>query len=792
MAKAKRGSSYKVHFEPIGQRPHIHYDLDMTNEGFELPEHFPEAQDAIVKISAKYLSSEEGQANEILNELLKKLRPIARYIRIPERSAIQTRNRKIQNLNSQLTPYEAFLAYLEGRTLPSSILKEKLIAKFNEGLEEIPEITRNMTRITFSAPKIDRVYIRNFMPFRGYYNIDNLPEGLIGVVGQYQDQDGRSNRAGKSSFLDAILFTLVAEYRNVSVKHLIHQGKEQAETELDVSWNGGTAKFRKIISPGPTSGIVKTMLDGNQTKTSEAEIEFKRIFGMEKKDFLKTCYVRQGDLEAVFEQGATKLREDIVRWKNLQIWDYLEDVFHRKIRELTDKETGANTVLKQAQEEYTVPIPSDKEIAELRADLETNRIVRDEMIRLRQEVSGLEKQERILKKFDVLEENAKKEVKLKARLKTILVEREKLEEVVGILSGKISVLENKINDLLIIGKQGFNGKCPIVGRDCPAKKMVDENLEFTKNAIYTARAEKEKIQLEYRDKKMSLLNLQEEVNDSKIELGAIERLREEYKKWGGPTQKEIHKELLAKQNKLAGMSHNYERLVEHWERMQLDIANHKRIKANIEKYTQILKDIAEEKRYLIWLKLATGKSGIPFQLVEDSLEDIENQVNQILKELGADPRIHFESEKENRRYEAVCSYCQFSYPKGQGSQASVCPICSSPRQLEFKAEIRPMVVDGTRTQSLHMDSGGGRALIALATRIAISRFLGASILFLDEVTGALDSYHLQLIIRLLHRLPSLGFRQVFIISHQKEVDDSIPFRIYIRRLLRQQYSLIER
>ena len=54
------------------------------------------------------------------------------------------------------------------------------------------------------------------MPFRGEYSLE-VPGGLVGVVGRYEGQEGRSNRAGKSAFLDAILYALYDEARGAKV-----------------------------------------------------------------------------------------------------------------------------------------------------------------------------------------------------------------------------------------------------------------------------------------------------------------------------------------------------------------------------------------------------------------------------------------------------------------------------------------------------------------------------------------------------------------------------------------------
>jgi DNA repair exonuclease SbcCD ATPase subunit len=175
-----------------------------------------------------------------------------------------------------------------------------------------------------------------------------------------------------------------------------------------------------------------------------------------------------------------------------------------------------------------------------------------------------------------------------------------------------------------------------------------------------------------------------------------------------------------------------------------------------------------------------GKSGISSMMIENALEEIEGQVNYILEQLGTDHRLKFDPERSLKRLSRTCFECGEVF--GEGSKEKFCPECGVARQNERSDELRPMIVENGRKQAFELDSGAGRALVALATRAAMSRFLGASVLFLDEVSGALDDYHLTLLIRLLHKLPSMGFKQVFVISHQKEVDATSPIQIVVSKI----------
>jgi ABC-type microcin C transport system duplicated ATPase subunit YejF len=166
-------------------------------------------------------------------------------------------------------------------------------------------------------------------------------------------------------------------------------------------------------------------------------------------------------------------------------------------------------------------------------------------------------------------------------------------------------------------------------------------------------------------------------------------------------------------------------------------------------------------------------------MIEDALAEIADQVNAILDELGTDFRLEFQFEREIQRPARTCEACGEVFPESE--KVKFCEQCGAERGREKSDELRPMVREGDRLQEFDQDSGAGRSILALATRVVLSRFLGATILFLDEVCSALDDYHLPFMIRLLRKLPAMGFRQVFVISHQKQIAEATPCNILVVR-----------
>jgi DNA repair exonuclease SbcCD ATPase subunit len=146
--------------------------------------------------------------------------------------------------------------------------------------------------------------------------------------------------------------------------------------------------------------------------------------------------------------------------------------------------------------------------------------------------------------------------------------------------------------------------------------------------------------------------------------------------------------------------------------------------------------------------------------------------------MGADHRVEFTFEEELKEKARSCRGCGHAYEDGK---ARKCPECGAERGMRVSDKLTVRVRDAGHLQSFDQDSGGGKALLAFAVRVALARFLGASVLFLDEVCAELDDENLKLLVETIHKLPEFGFRQVFVISHRREVAEAMPRNIVVTR-----------
>ncbi len=161
---------------------------------------------------------------------------------------------------------------------------------------------------------------------------------------------------------------------------------------------------------------------------------------------------------------------------------------------------------------------------------------------------------------------------------------------------------------------------------------------------------------------------------------------------------------------------------------------------------------------------------IPSLLTENAFEEVEEETNFVLKGLHSDMRIQFQATRELQRNEEVCSVCAEPYP----ARAKSCQRCGfGLRKKKRKDELVLDVHQGESTRSYKLVSGGGKALISIALRIALSKLLqrrnGSQIDFLqmDEVFGTLDKPNRENMIRMIFDvlMSVMGFRQILVISH---------------------------
>jgi len=201
------------------------------------------------------------------------------------------------------------------------------------------------------------------------------------------------------------------------------------------------------------------------------------------------------------------------------------------------------------------------------------------------------------------------------------------------------------------------------------------------------------------------------------------------------------------------------------------------------KLDQVDKEISDA----VYVSYMFGKNGIPSIELENSYHTIEEEANLVLSRLGAPFTLEFQSQKPTDKWEANCLACGHTYDKG--TRKHVCPECSTPRDKRKKDELSINVLENGQEKQFYMDSGGGKVLLSVAIRVALTRIAQRNTgttwgtLFLDEVFGQLDEVNRMNMANLITQtlLNELGFEQVFLISHDRKIQSSMADTLIINK-----------
>ena len=235
-----------------------------------------------------------------------------------------------QNLRDPEVQQELISEYLKDYQVTSDTLSKvyELNSKYNVQVEAKEDISRNVNwdLVRFEWSNLFNYGENNSVDF-------NNVNGIVGIFGK--------NFSGKSSIIDAILFTMFNttsknERKNVNV---VNQNRDWGEGNLSITIDDKTytihRKVTKYIKKGKAGESVeaKTELDFsvydavldettslNGTTRNETDAAIRRHFGTID-DFLISSLSSQHGALAFINEGSTKRKEIIAKFLDLQFFD---------------------------------------------------------------------------------------------------------------------------------------------------------------------------------------------------------------------------------------------------------------------------------------------------------------------------------------------------------------------------------------------------------------------------------------------------------------------------------------
>lgn len=681
--------------------------------------------------------------------------------------------------------------------------------------------------------------IEGFMPYRDKHRLTFHEGQIIGITGQYGDDFSRSNRAGKSSFVDAMVWCFYGESRAQKEIELIHNAVELARVSAEL-YDPTTDKSSWITRTRDKSNkgsLEVTGFEGEKKKAGQELVN--KLIGMSYEEFEFTAFFKQNDIDQFMEADSQKKKDIMMKWLQRINWaGFAEKANEFKLNLIREKDRiegllaslpegdideavladeavtirkEIETFTKQVEALSKKRIEMNLQIKELKTvDEKKSRVValtsKIEQLKARrpdstQQRAALTKLNEYLGKYEIITPDKYKEIQEK---------RDKFVSAIAHANAEIRDFEKQISQA---GKE-MTGVCPILKQACSRiesdpdhinglKKAIhgtkekitryEENREKANRmiALYQKQAEwrqqKEKVELQMKaaqqlesqiaDVQNQKVELQKSIpDDVDSKLSTInQRLQ-----MAGEEQLQIQSKITTKDQRLGQIKEL--------------IKQYKDAKARKQSFAHQIKSIETELADAQYVEYMFGKNGIPSMELENSYNEIEQDANLILSKLRAPFHLEFEATRQLADWEPNCLACGTLFAKGERTHK--CTNCGTDREKKRKDELSLKVFEGGVERQFYMDSGGGKILLSVAMRLALTmlarRQKGTTwgTIYLDEVFGQLDATNRRMMADLITSvlMGELGFEQVFIISHDPNIQSSMADQLVVRRHPEKGYS----
>lgn len=168
---------------------------------------------------------------------------------------------------------------------------------------------------------IRRALLNNAGPFLGEWEV-SLGEGTTVIVAEYEGEEERSNRAGKSWFaVDAVLYSLFGTFRGKvdDFAHRLAAGKEDAFVEHDMESSDG--RIWRLRRGRTAAGEPIRTLNGDHISDKDLLRTVEReILGLSLDEYRLTCAFVQGEMHEFMRMTPEQKRRVVSPWFQTDRW----------------------------------------------------------------------------------------------------------------------------------------------------------------------------------------------------------------------------------------------------------------------------------------------------------------------------------------------------------------------------------------------------------------------------------------------------------------------------------------
>ncbi len=643
---------------------------------------------------------------------------------------------------------------------------------------------------------------------------------IVGIVAEWEGDEERSNKGGKSQILEMVLYALT--------------GQSRAEREVElISWGQDEMWVELVLVDGEKKITIKRGRDRNNhglfevagvEKRAEVQQVINELIGLNKDELVLTSFLSQGDVNLFMDLDPASKKKYLMRWLKNAHWsdrerEVLDDLaavtkkltgLRAKLEVLTSNDDDEDALREAFKSAQAVSEKQHARVLKLKQQVDAVRAREQASKFLRERLAGLnEERDEVLRERRATAVEADLE-SLNARLVEARVAISKLKKALGRIASKddpiqqLGALRERLKTVLEqqTTAQGLDGVCPILQVTCSQVKFDQKRCDSLRQKRMRLKSEiaalEERIRLEN-----SLACAQDEAALCERTLdearGAAEADRALARRLRRITRnrKRVIRELKESgTSRVSDLDGLLDRLAVAEEVLEDSrsavgaakerFARAKAARCEAEELKVRITRCELRAAALRYIAFMFGKNGIPSQEIESAFDEIENEINFVLAAFNSNLQIEFRADRELTTFEDTCVACGAVFPKG--TRVRRCD-CGADRTRKRRDELQLRVIENGNDEGYHMESGGGKTLVSIACRVAISRLVqrqnnsNFNVMFLDEPDAMLDRANKNAFVKLITRTltQKFGYEQVFWVSHDTQIKESLNHVLQVVR-----------